>query len=651
MRITFKRHSLLSLLALTVLSTSACVVGSDFDEDALFEDPVEDEVSEPEEEPSPTRPSSSVTRPEELRVYEPANSHQRTRAVGGEDLILVEDATVAVASDASTDALYIVDLEQERVSSTITFEEGANPGRIASSQEGVYVVLRGAGELALVGLDGEVKQRVAACPAPRGVAVDTTREKIWVSCASSELVSFAPGTLEKIDTFYIDADLRDVVANEKGLYVARFRAAEILSVNPERGTIRERMYAPSFNERSAEQASKIINSIWRMTENGDGDLLMTYQQTTTNRLNIVVRPEDEDISGAGNFGGYYGGSFGGCGGGVLSSAVLSVRVDEEGALSTPDASCVPSHALPVDVDDTGCGGAALLSASAVLGQPRSNIRNPSQINSCAVPLPASQLDTKLAAAFGVNQAGKNRAALLARSQDLYLKFSTHGVAAKPIVLAKNSAAHVGHVLFHGDTGFGVACASCHPEGGDDGHAWLFTRIDFREGDATTDFARRTQNLRGGVKGKLHWTGEFEGIEGLMTDVFGARMGGFAMHAQDTVAIDDWLATLEPEPGMTPPPGDLAMLDRGEELYTSTGCAACHSGAMLTDYQLHDVGTNGLRKTPTLRGLAQRRRFMSDGCGNTLDDRFLAACGGDAHGDISSLDDADRAALIAYLKTL
>jgi len=651
MRITLKSHVLFCLLALPLL-TSACVLGDGFDEDALFEDPIEDEVIEPEEEFTPTPNSSAVTRPEGLHVYEPENNQPRTRAVGGEDLLLLEDATLAVASDASTDALYFVDVRGGSVSATALFEEGANPGRISSSQEGVYVVLRDAGEVALVGFDGVIKERVAACPAPRGVAMDTTREKVWVSCASSELVSFSPATLEKLDTFYIDADLRDVVANQKGLYVSRFRAAEVLSINPERGTIRERMPMPSVTGADSTLALRTINSLWRMTQAGDGDLLMTYQQTTASRLNIVVRDEDDTSSGGfGNFGGYYGGSFGGCGGGVLSTGIVRVDVDEEGVLQDHEPSCVNVGALPVDVDENSCGGFTVLAASPRLGAVRGNGLPTQSDFGCAPHEPTDPLDTRLAIAFGQDSAGNNWAVTMARSQELYLMVSSDSSAARRVVLDKNSAAHVGHVLFHGDTGFGVACASCHPEGGDDGHAWEFTKIDLRDGGSTLDFTRRTQNLRGGVEGKLHWTGEFENMEGLMTDVFGDRMGGFTMHAQDTAAIDDWLEILEPEVGMTLPPGDRLLLERGQELYTSTGCAGCHSGAMLTDYKLYDVGTNGMRKTPTLRGIAQRRRLMSDGCGESLEDRFFAPCGGDAHGDLSDLGEQDQAALIAYLKTL
>src|SRR5205814_63918 len=55
----------------------------------------------------------------------------------------------------------------------------------------------------------------------------------------------------------------------------------------------------------------------------------------------------------------------------------------------------------------------------------------------------------------------------------------------------------GHTIFHASAGAfsNIACASCHPEGGDDGHTWKLA-----EG------ARRSMSLHGGVVTPLHWEG-------------------------------------------------------------------------------------------------------------------------------------------------
>jgi len=643
MRIVQKKKPEVLWVALIPLAllASACFLGGDDDpffgdDDTIIEDPTFEEP--------PTGPSMTDTRPEGLVKYDGAREQPVTRSVGGEDLAVYEQGSKVVASDATTDALYFVNLDGARFSHKATFDKGANPGRIALANEGVYVVLRDAGELALVGYDGELKGKVDACAAPRGVAYDTTREKVWVSCASSEVVSFTPETLEKIDTFFVDSDLRDIAANEKGLYVARFRAAEVLSLNPEQGTILDRRHAPSISGPS-DTPSKDVNSLWRMTLDTQGRLLLGYQQTTSGRLTIIIEPNRDETSSPSGFGGYYGG--GGSCGGTLSSVAAVVTLDPDGGMGDADASCQAVGALPVDVDEDPCGGPMLLSASPKFSA-NSRFRTPTN----CVPNPeVTPIHTKLATAVYGRPASKFGVVTMVRSDKLYLAYAHDNQGTTYIDLDTNSAPHIGHTLFHGDTGFGLACASCHPEGGDDGHAWLFTTIDLAGGNPQVDFTRRTQNLRGGVKGKLHWSGEFDDIDELMTDVFQSRMGGFGILDSDIDAIDDWLTQLDPEPGLTLPPEEQALVLDGAELYVQTGCADCHSGAMLTDYGMHDVGTNGLRKTPTLRGVGQRRRLMSNGCGERLEDRFYASCGGDAHGNLSDLSLEQRDALMAYLKTL
>ena len=59
-----------------------------------------------------------------------------------------------------------------------------------------------------------------------------------------------------------------------------------------------------------------------------------------------------------------------------------------------------------------------------------------------------------------------------------------------IVLSMESRADTGHQLFHINAGGGLACASCHPEGGEDGRVWKFAC----QGE------RRTQSIRGAISG-------------------------------------------------------------------------------------------------------------------------------------------------------
>ena len=72
-------------------------------------------------------------------------------------------------------------------------------------------------------------------------------------------------------------------------------------------------------------------------------------------------------------------------------------------------------------------------------------------------------------------------------------------------------------MFHEQTPSGLACASCHPEGRDDGLVWKFQELG----------PRRTQVLAGSIlsRAPYHWTGDQADLPTLMDDVFAVRMAG------------------------------------------------------------------------------------------------------------------------------
>ena len=139
----------------------------------------------------------------------------------------------------------------------------------------------------------------------------------------------------------------------------------------------------------------------------------------------------------------------------------------------------------------------------------------------------------------------------------------------PIVLSYESRADQGHQLFHSATSGKLACASCHPEGGEDGRVWRFVG----HGE------RRTQSLRGGIMdtAPFHWSGDQPTLEHLMGDVFQGRMGGAKVERSRVTALGRWLDQV---PAITPSPsGDAAARARGQALFESgeLACATCHRG--------------------------------------------------------------------------
>jgi cytochrome c peroxidase len=203
----------------------------------------------------------------------------------------------------------------------------------------------------------------------------------------------------------------------------------------------------------------------------------------------------------------------------------------------------------------------------------------------------------------------------------------------------------GHALFHRAAADAspIACASCHPEGGDDGRVWKF--------DVGL---RRTQNVAGGVLSTmpLHWDGDLDTLHEFVGEVFVTRMGGAE---QSTDVIDElgtWLDALPAVPSSSW--SDADAVARGEALFNdaTVACSSCHAGGR-TNNQTVDVGTGKPFQVPSLTGVANRPPYMHDGCAPTLRARFddPACGGGDAHGKTSQLSEAQLGDLIAYLETL
>jgi mono/diheme cytochrome c family protein len=191
---------------------------------------------------------------------------------------------------------------------------------------------------------------------------------------------------------------------------------------------------------------------------------------------------------------------------------------------------------------------------------------------------------------------------------------------------------------------GIACASCHPEGHDDGHVWTFASFG----------ARRTQSLAGGTlgTGPFHWTGDMKDLSMLSTEVLANRMSGPSLKSEHVEALGGWIDKV---PGYRPGTlADAAAVERGRALFNdaTVGCASCHAGAAMTNHALFDVGTGAKFKVPSLLGVGYRAPFMHNGCAATLAARF-GPCGGaaDKHGRVSALTDVQRADLLEYLGSL
>jgi cytochrome c553 len=210
-----------------------------------------------------------------------------------------------------------------------------------------------------------------------------------------------------------------------------------------------------------------------------------------------------------------------------------------------------------------------------------------------------------------------------------------------ITLSTVSRHDTGHDVFHTQAGGMIACASCHPEGRDDGHVWTL------DGQA-----RRTPSLDGTIAGTApyHWQGDMKDMNALVDNVYTIRMSGAQLASDQMSALTRWVQSRPAPPA--PSWVDTAAAARGKVLFNqvSVGCAGCHSGAKFTDNTTRDVGSGGAFQVPPLVGVGWRTPLLHDGCAKTIADRF-GTCESTKHGNINALSQSNIADLSMYLESL
>jgi YVTN family beta-propeller protein len=140
----------------------------------------------------------------------------------------------------------------------------------------------------------------------------------------------------------------------------------------------------------------------------------------------------------------------------------------------------------------------------------------------------------------------------------------------------------------------ASCASCHPNGGNDGTAW-----------STMEGERRTIGLWGGLAGRgwLHASATHRSGIDFATTIVKERLGGTGLSDPDVNALSEYLA--RGIPTVQRPRVDSGLAARGAAIFARS-CASCHAGADYGDGRvdpadrfgggegdappLHDVGT-------------------------------------------------------------
>ena len=559
----------------------------------------------------------------------------------------------------------MVDLVSGQVRASLKLPAGSEPGRVIEDGDGrAHVALRGAGAvLTLDPRDGRQLARRELCPAPRGLAFDRATGLLHVACAGGELVSIAPLAEAPARTVQLDRDLRDVMVRGQQVLVTTFRKAELLVVGD--SGVAERVNPartrPAFNNFGGKRPPSPIGPFspesgdimanpavaWRLVAGPADSAIMLHQRGVDAEIGTTPSAYGNGQS---------------CAGVVESTVTAFDQGTPAGALRTGGALLNAVVAVDMAVSPDGKQLAVVsagnlndnqllfYSTEAAMTAPtpeRPCVPNGTPLPPTGMPMPPDDgmgepIEYRPPNGQVTAVAFDRRGNIVVQSREpATLQILTQRRDA--IVLSTERRADLGHQVFHAATSGKLACASCHPDGGEDGLTWRFVGLG----------SRRTQSLRGGIldTAPFHWNGDMTSLDHLMHDVFEGRMSGTKVDRQRVEALGAWLDQV---PTIKPSRWHGAeAIDRGKALFESsaTGCITCHRGADFTNGGSFDVGTGGTFQVPQLHNVAFRAPFMHNGCAKTLADRFTSCGGDDRHGLTSKLTRPQIDDLIAYLESL
>lgn len=540
---------------------------------------------------------------------------------------LTTTGSTAIASDPDRGKVFIVDLETQRVDA-VALEPDDEPGRSVVDEAGrVHVALRRGGAVATIDLlTRSLVQRREVCPAPRGVAYDAAEGLLHVACDTGELVSLPASGGSITRRIELGRDLRDVVVRGDSLVVSRFRSAELMVLDKE-GQVVSSVRPPNSSASATAPTGFEPAVAWRTVAVSETEVAVVHERSNPNEISIGRA-------------GYYQTSDP-CAGGIVHGTVSIL--DPSSPAQTRASVALP---LLVGASDVAISpdGSTVAVASSGNSWPADGTRLPSVL---VMPVDDLQSGSPCELPGQEPVEGETTSVAFTDGGDLVVQSREPAqlqiIGGATIRLSEESIADTGVALFHMNSGFGVACASCHPEGRDDGRVWRFADIG----------PRRTQSAAGGLlaTAPFHWSGDVADIPSLVHEVFVSRMGGPQPNSMQVEHFTQWLDSV---PAPLPPILDENAVEAGRRLFedASVGCAGCHSGAHLTNNASYDVGTGGVFQVPSLIGVGARAPFLHDGCAPTLEDRFSAVCNdGARHGVTAGLDQAELGHLVTYLESL
>ncbi|HEY0138881.1 MAG TPA: hypothetical protein VGB85_32570 [Nannocystis sp.] len=572
----------------------------------------------------------------------PVEAAVRPAPILGGTLTVTDDG-LAIAADPDRDLIHVVDIDAGEVRHTIALAPGDQPHRIALGSDGqAHVVLRGAGGIATIDPDaGTITARHKLCPEPRGIAFNDADTSLYVACAGGSLfhLTEAGALLERRE---LEPDLRDVLIVDGKVKVSLFRSATILDLDG------SRMKIPDVDEDSVARVA------WRTWVTATGEIAMLHQ--TASRKPVPIDPKVDDVVDGGA---PYGGGGGGCELGIVNTAITTFGPDGtkttqlvdsnltvDAALS-PDgntvAMAVPGVVRPedkvevVDKGRNGLGRGEFDSFGPTAATTRPSVRVTAKHDPGCFDETGSLPEIDYGQVTAVAYAASGHLVLQSREPARLLVRAPNGTAFETIALNGEPRFDTGHEIFHRATDSGLSCASCHPEGTDDGHVWRFESLGLR----------RTQALDVGLAdtAPYHWDGDMQDFSVLMSEVLAHRMGGKRQSPARRDSFTRWI--FEQHRPAAAGGGDLTLASTGEALFTSYGCNTCHDGPALGGRRTERIA-GADKQVPTLRRISLHPPFMHDGRASTLEDAVRDMI---TTTRPTSAPNEDIEAIAAYLRTL
>jgi DNA-binding beta-propeller fold protein YncE len=520
---------------------------------------------------------------------------------------------------------------------------------------------RGGELVAIDPTSAEVRDRASVCAGPRGMAVAADGSFVSVACEwSGSLLSVSPSSFATTELARGLIRPRAVAVVADHVYVTEYTGGELVEVSADGATHAVSLvpqhapYRTAVTHMSADLADAILPAFGQLhvaheLVNHTGD---TTSETVAEDYGSVVDGNPK-----------------------INPAVTSFDLED----GTPSAASTPVLYARFDGSSRAASGPVALAA---LSSRYLLVAHISSNSVAVLDTRASSPDLREVASYTVGAAPSGIAVDVAHARafvdnafdgsvseiDLTLSFdgaTAPRYPARQTLLRSqakiySAAALAGRKLFYDATDTHVtpagvlACATCHPSGGDDGLVWFIHTPNI------PTKRRRTPSLANAHTGTapFHWDGEFPTMDALVHGTITNLMAGDGLLVEaDTVQayVDEIVAA------PIAPPQDAAQIARGSAIFTSssTGCATCHVPPLLTDgkqwSELSPMSLNpddaiSQTNTPALQGLFLLAPYFHDGRAADLHD-LLTRSDASGHGNVSGLSASDLDDLIAYLRSI